>query len=82
MQVGHSDIQALKNFARHFDVFNNPEGIKEILNVHAKGKMPELEEKCLQLLEKHDPEFVKEWKDKKEDTNTESEESDESKPTT
>ena len=75
LQVDHSDIQALKNFARHFDVFNNPEGIKEILNVHAKGKMPELEEKCLQLLEKHDPNFVKEWKDKKEDTNTESEDS-------
>ncbi len=81
LKVGQSDLQALQNFAKYFDIFNNPEGIKEILNIHAKDKMPELEEECLELLEKYDANFVKEWKEKKEDTNTESEESDESKPT-
>ena len=60
--------------ARHFDKFNEPEGIKEILTHHASDKMPELEEKCLELLEKYDADFVKEWKAQKEDTNTESEE--------
>ena len=31
----------------------HPEGIKEILaNVHAKGKIPELEEKCLEFIGK------------------------------
>ena len=63
LQVDNSDLNTLKDFARHFDVFNNPEGIKEILNIHAKGKMPELEEKCLELLEKYNS------------NNTESEES-------
>ena len=81
LQVGQSDLQALQNFAKYFDIFNNPEGIKEILNIHAKDKMPELEEECLELLEKYDANFVKEWKAQKEDTNTKSEESDESKPT-
>ena len=66
---------ALITLAEYFDKFEEPEGIKEILNVHAKDRMPEVEEKCLELLQKHDAEFVKEWKEKKEDTNTESEES-------
>lgn len=75
LQVGQSDINALKNFARHFDVFNDSEGIKEILTYHAADKIPELEEKCLELLEKHDPDFVKEWKSQKQTAKTENEES-------
>ena len=66
LQVGHSDLQALKNFARYFDVFNEPEGIKEILTHHAfQIRCLKLEEKCLELLEKYDADFVKEWKAQK-----------------
>ena len=68
--------------AKYFDLFNEPDGIKEILTNGLTDRMPDVETRCLQLLEKHDPEFVREWKEKKETTNTESEETDESKPTT
>ena len=81
LQVDNSDLNTLKDFARHFDVFNSPEGIKEIYNIHAKGKIHELEEKCLELLEKHDPDFVEEQRAAETTTNTESEEADESEPT-
>ena len=75
LQVGQSDLKTLQNFAKYFDIFNNPEGIKEIFNVHAKGKIPELEEKCLELLEKYDPDFVKEQREEKATANPKSEES-------
>lgn len=75
LQVSSSDLNALKTFARHFDVFNEPEGIKEILTHHAVGKIPKLEDKCLELLEKHDPKFVENWKSEKESANTQNEES-------
>lgn len=75
LQVGQSDLQALRNLAKYFDVFDNPEGIKEILTHHAAGKMPELEETCLNLLEKHDPDFVRERREEETTTNTENEES-------
>ena len=69
--LDHEDVIIL---VKYFDMFNEPEGIKEILTHHA-DKIPELKEKCLELLEKYDANFVKEWKEKKETTNTESEES-------
>ena len=67
--------QALKNLAEYFDRFNEPEGIKEILTHRAADRMPEVETRCLQLLQKHDPEFVKQWKAREADTNTQNEES-------
>ena len=75
LDVRSDEDQALKNLARLFDIFNEPTGIKEILTYHAAGKMTEVEDKCLELLEKHDPDFVKEWKAQKATTNTENEES-------
>ena len=66
----HEDVIIL---VKYFDMFNEPEGIKEIFNVHAKGKIPELEEKCLELLEKYDPDFVKEQREEKATANPESE---------
>ena len=74
LQVEQSDLQALKNLIRYFDVFNAPEGIKEILTYYAAAKTG-LEDKCLELLQKHDPDFVKNWKAQKETTNTKNEES-------
>ena len=59
----------------HFDIFNEPTGIKEILTHHVADRMPEVETRCLELLQKHDQEFVKEWQAQKETANTQSKES-------
>ncbi len=57
LQLEH---EALCNLARYFDILNEPIGIKEILINHATSGMPDVKTKCLELLQKHDPEFVKE----------------------
>ena len=59
----------------YFDSFNEPKGIKEILTYHSTNKRYHCEDHCLKLLQKHDPEFVKEWQAEKETTNTQTEES-------
>ena len=64
LKVGSQDHQALQNLARQFDIFNDPAGIKEILVNHVtseRSSMEDVEDKCLELLQKHDPEFVNEW---------------------
>ena len=65
----------LSVLAEYFDRFNEPEGIKEILMNGLTDEMPEVETQCLELLQKHDPDFVEDWKAQKETTNTETEES-------
>ncbi|MDE0681570.1 MAG: hypothetical protein OXI63_01525 [Candidatus Poribacteria bacterium] len=75
LNVELDEDRALKNLAAYFDRFNEPEGIKEILTHHAAGKMSELGDECLELLQKHDPEFVRNWKAEKETANTQNEES-------
>ena len=67
--------QALKKLATLFDIFNEPTSIKEILTNGLTDRMPEVETECLELLQKHDPEFVEQWKAKKANANTQSEES-------
>ena len=65
LQVRQQEHQALKNLARDFDIFNEPAGIKEILINHVTSEnsgMEEVEDRCLELLQKHDPEFVNEWR--------------------
>ena len=71
----------LKGLVEYFNKFQEHEGIKEIYNAHIKGKLPELEEKCLDLLEEKFPDFVKEQREEKALTDNESEETDESEPT-
>ena len=71
-QLEHGDIESL---AAHFDRFNEPEGIKEILTHHAANRMPEVETRCLELLQKHHPDFVNEWEAQKESANTQNKES-------
>ena len=75
LDVRLDEDQALKNLARHFDIFNEPTGIKEILTNGLTDEMPEVETRCLELLQKHDPDFVKEWQAQKETANTQSKES-------
>ena len=65
--------QDLKNLVDYFDRFNEPNGIKDILTNGLADRMPEMETRCLELLQKYDPEFVKEWKAKKETADTEKE---------
>lgn len=81
LKIQEIKTQNIEDLARYFDKFGEYEGIKEIYNVHAKGKMPALEETCLNLLKKKYPDFVREQREEKASTNTESEESDESEPT-
>ena len=66
--------QNLNNLSEYFDKFNDPEGIKEILTHRAADRMPEVETRCLELLEKHDPDYVRDWKAQKETANTQNEE--------
>ena len=67
------DSNNLENLINYFDKFDEHEGIKEIYNAHVKGKLPELEEKCLDLLEEKFPDFVKEQREEKASTDNESE---------
>ena len=59
---GFEDLSVLVGY---FDKFNDSAGIKEILTKHITSGMPEVERKCLELLEKHDSEFVEEWRARK-----------------
>ena len=67
--------QVLSYLVEYFDTFNEPEGIKEILTNDLTDRMPDVKTQCLELLQKHDPDFVKDWKARKETPNTETEES-------
>ena len=68
----HPGYKDLSMLVEYFDRFNDYAGIKEILTKHVTSGMPEVERKCLELLEKHDPEFVKEWRAGKATDETES----------
>ena len=48
--------------AGYFDKFTEPEGIKEILITHGQNLPSEVVDKYLELLEKHDLEFVEKWR--------------------
>ncbi len=67
--------EAIENLVNYFDKFDEHEGIKEIYNIHVKGKMSELADRCLDLLEKYDPDFVREQREEKAANNAESEDS-------
>ena len=75
MDTSSYEDQALKDLAEYFDRFNEPEGIKEILTNNLADNMPDVEDKCLELLQKHDPDFVREWQAQKETAKTQNEES-------
>ena len=58
-------LESLDFLVTHFDRFNEPEGIKAILECHVANETSDeedLEDRCLELLESYDPEFVEEWK--------------------
>ena len=62
------EVEALGELAEYFDVFNEPEGIKEILINHLEDEIPNMsswqkrvEDKCLELLQKYDSRFADTW---------------------
>ena len=69
---GITKSNGLINLARYFDRYSEPEGIKEILTKHVTSGMSGTENRCLELLQKYDPEFVAEWRagEPKENSNT------------
>ena len=75
LEIESRENQDLIDLLQHFDKFNEPEGLKEILIHHAANGMPGVENKCLELLQKYDPEFVEKWKAEKETANTQTEKS-------
>lgn len=71
----HPSQGELRALAQYFDRLDESAGIKEMLTEYVTSAMPEAETQCLELLEKHDPDFVNEWKAQKAQNNTENEES-------
>ena len=53
-----ANLEGLSVLVEYFDRFNEPAGIKEILANHATSGMPDVKNKCLELLQKYDPAFV------------------------
>ena len=58
LRVASYQEDALIKFAEYFDKFNDPEGIRNILTDGLTDEMPNVENRCLGLLEQHDAEFV------------------------
>ena len=75
LKVLHYQDNDLRVLAEYFDKFDEPEGIKDILTNGVADRMPEVETRCLELLQNHDPDFVREWKEARETANTQSKES-------
>lgn len=65
LEIVQAESTAVKNLARYFDIFNEPTGIKEILSNHGPNLPSDVEDKCLELLDKHDSTFVEEWRARK-----------------
>ena len=66
--------ESLGELANYFDIFNEPIGIKEILIYHVASErlgMEDIKNRCLELLEKYDPEFVNEWRARETTDNSE-----------
>ena len=64
----------LMNLVEYFDKFNGIEGIKEILKHNLTNGMPDIEIRCLELLQNYYPEFVSDWREQQANADTEIEE--------
>ena len=64
----------LMNLVEYFYKFDATEGIKEIMRHGLTNETPDVETRCLELLENLDPEFVSDWREQKAAGNTETEE--------
>ena len=68
----HPSQAALKALAVYFDRLDAPTGVEEILTKYLTSGMPDAENTCVELLQKHAPDFVKQWQAQKANANTES----------
>ena len=73
-RIYDEDQDALIKLSEYFDIFKDPEGIKDILRNGLTEEMPGIEIMCLELLEKYDPNFVNDWREQRANVNTETEE--------
>ena len=67
----HMESQ-LESLATYLDIFNEPDGIKELLTTHGQSLRSHVVDKCLELLQKRDPEFVVKWRAQNATDNAES----------
>ena len=74
LKVAPYQENALIKFAKYFDKFKEPEGIKNILTNGLTDEIPNAETRCLGLLAEYDPNFVNDWREQKANANTETEE--------
>ena len=68
---GITKSKGLTNLARYFDRYNELESIKEILTKHVTSRMRGLENRCLESLQRYDPDFVEEWRARETSDNSE-----------
>ena len=62
-----SDGDQVLGLIEHFDKFDTPESIQEILTRDLTDMMPKVETRCLELLQEKTPEFVEEWNIRREE---------------
>ena len=55
------DSDDLRIMIKYFDDLNDPKSIKKILTEHARIGRSDISYKCLNVLQKYDPDFVKQW---------------------
>lgn len=67
LEVKFDEDQCLVDLVEHFDRFDTPEGIQEILRGDLTDGMPDVETKCLELLQERTPEFMEEWNIRREE---------------
>lgn len=72
LEVLQPGFNVLTDLAAYFGKFNETGGIKEILNYHGTNLPPEIIDKCLELLQRHDPEYVEKWRTQNAQDNAES----------
>ena len=56
------DLKVLTALLQFFDRFNEPEGLEGILTTHGTSLAFDVVENYLDLLQKHNPEFVEKWR--------------------
>ena len=72
LRVGEESSKALANLASCFNEFNEPKATEELLIRHGESLSSDVVDKCLELLNKHDPEFVEKWRTQNKPDGTES----------
>ncbi len=66
------DQKVITALLQFFDRFNEPTGIEDLLKHHGTTLASDVEEECLDLLQKHNPEFVRNWRSRETTDHTES----------